>query len=339
MTKLRVAVLGYGYWGPKLVRNLYNNQFCELVAVADQDPKRVAGVSGMYPTVDPCDDAIKLIDRPDIDAVVVATPPSTHFALAKCALEKGKHVLVEKPLTETSADAAELVKLAEEKGLTLMVDHTFIYAGAVRKIRELIDSGDLGKVLYIDSVRINLGIFQSDVNVIEDLAPHDISIVDYLLDAKPKSASAIGIAPVSYQGKTPGSLAYAAIRFDSGLLAHFHLSWLSPVKIRKMLIGGSKKTVVYDHLEPDNQIMVYENGGDLTEEGERRRLLGEMRMGDLYVPKVDQVEPLEEVCRHFVECCIEGNPPITDGKAGLRVVKILEALGHSMEQEGAMIPL
>lgn len=339
MKKLRVAVLGYGYWGPNLVRNLYNIPDCEMVAVADRDQRQTEAVRKLYPVIETANEADEVICREDIDAVVVATPPSTHYPLAKKALMAGKHVLVEKPLTRASCEAEELVQIAKESNLTLMVDHTFIYSGAVRKIRDIIDSGELGDILYIDSVRINLGIFQQDVSVIEDLAPHDISIFDYLLNAKPVSVSATGIAPVSFGNHTPDSLVYGAIQYDSGVLAHFHLSWLSPVKIRRMLIGGTKKTVVYDHLEPDNQIMIYEKGLDLVEDGNRKRLLGERRLGDMYAPKVDQTEPLERLCNQFVKSALNGHSAPTDGDAGLRVVRVLESLNQSMRQNGAVIPL
>ena len=339
MTRLRVGVLGYGYWGPNLVRNLHKIEASEMVAVADRDPHRLSAAKSSYPSIEVMNDADTLLAREDIDAVVVATPPSTHYALAKKALENGKHVLVEKPLTRTTSEAEELVQLARSSRRTLMVDHTFVYCGAVRKIREIIESGELGDIWYVDARRVNLGIFQRDANVIEDLAPHDFSILDYVLNSEPKAVSATFIAPVANADKVPASLAYVTVRLDDDVLAHFHLSWLSPLKIRQTLIGGSKKMLVYDHLEPDHQVKVYDKGLEVVTEGDRRRLLGERRSGDLYAPKVDQTEPLELVCRHFVECALTGQPPLTDGISGLKVVRLLEATSESMRLGGKVIPL
>lgn len=338
MTVLRVAVLGYGYWGPNLVRNLHKFPDCQVAVVADLDRRRLDMVARNYPAVEVTQDHMATISRADIDAVVVATPPRTHYELAKKGLEEGKHVLVEKPLAGNSRDASHLVELADKSKLSLMVDHTFVYSGPVRKIRELIKSGELGEVWYIDSVRINLGAFQNDVNVVWDLAPHDLSIVDYIVDATPMTVSATGVSHVSY-GAEAADLAYVALRFDTDLFAHFHFSWLSPVKMRKMLIGGSRKLLEYDHLEPDHQVKVYDKGVEFDMEGGRRRLLAERREGDLYAPKVDQTEPLELMCRDFIDSITLKRPPLADGRQGLKVVREIEAAIQSMERGGVPIPL
>jgi len=334
MADLRVGVLGYGYWGPNLVRTFFKTAGCEVVAVADSAPQRLAAARASYQSVELMDNADGLLNRSDIDAVVVATPPSTHYTLTKKALQNGKHVLVEKPLTHRSAEAEELVNLAHDNGLTLMVDYTFIYSGAVRTIREIIQSGALGDIWFLDAVRVNLGVFQQDVDVIEDLAPHDFSILDYILDLEPTSVTATGSARVANGHDVHASLAYVSVRLKDDILAHFHFSWLSPLKIRRMLIGGSKKMLVYDHLEPDHQVKIYDKGVDVVTEGDRRRLLGERRSGDLYAPKVDQTEPLERMCRHFVECTLSTEPPLTDGIAGLKIVRLVEAAHDSMRQDG-----
>lgn len=336
---IRVGVIGCGYWEPNFVRNFYKLKDCELVAVADLEERRLESLVRLYPKLETTIDAAELINRPDIDAVAVVTPVSTHFALAKAALQAGKHVLVSKPMAQTSAQAEELIGLAKQQERILLMDHTFIYSGPVRKIREFIDRDELGQIYYFDSVRVNLGLFQRDVNVLWDLAPHDLSILSYLIDKEPISVSAVGAHPVKCDGYEHESVAYVTIRFEDGSLAHVHVSWLSPVKIRRALIGGSRKMVVYDHLDPDNQVKVYDKGVEVRSSEEQHQALMQYRLGDMYAPKVDQTEALEVECQHFLDCIQKGEQPITDGHAGLRVVRLLEAAQQSMERDGEVIPL
>src|SRR6266571_8168060 len=276
----------------------------------------------------------ELVESNSIDAIVIATPISTHFDLAKACLEAGKHVLIEKPLTRTSAQARELIRLARERRRVLMVDHTFIYSGPVRKLQEIIDSGDLGDIYYYDSVRLNLGLFQPDVNVLWDLAPHDFSLMNFLLDKTPVRVTASGSAPVRWNGWKRESIAYVNVELEDNVIAHFHLNWLSPVKLRRTLIGGSRKMVIYDHLDSENQVKIFDKGIDLRQDEDRYKVLVQYRSGDLLVPKVDQTEALEVTCKHFVHCIQTGEQPITDGHAGLRVVQLLEAAERSMRKEG-----
>jgi predicted dehydrogenase len=306
---------------------------CRVAAVADQKPERLEAARHLKSDIKTTTVAKELVDSDSIDAVVIATPISTHFDLAKACLERGKHVLVEKPITRTVSEAEELIDLAREKSRVLMVDHTFIYSGAVRKLREIIDSGDIGEIYYCDSVRLNLGLFQSDVNVLWDLAPHDFSLLTYLLDKKPVRVTASGSSPVRWNGWRRESIAYVTVELEDSTIAHFHLNWLSPVKLRRTLIGGSRKMVVYDHLDADNQIKIFDKGIELHEDQDRYNVLVQYRMGDLLIPKVDQTEALETVCRHFVHCIQTGERPITDGYAGLRVVELLEAAERSMKHE------
>lgn len=335
----KVALIGYGYWGPNLLRNLYKVATCEVIALADPDQKRLEAAQKQYPELEISTDPAEILVRSDIDAVVLATPPNTHYKLAKRGLEHGKHLLIEKPLADNARDASELVDLAHKNNLTLMVDHTFIYSGAVQKIREIIRNNELGEVWYVDSVRINLGIFQQDVNVVWDLAPHDISILDYLIDAEPISVSATGLAPASYTDNSLEGIAYVTVRYDNSVLAHLHLSWLSPLKIRRMIIGGSRKLLVYDHLDQDHQVKIYDKGVEMITEGKRHKLLGERREGDMHAPKVDQSEPLERVCNHFIQCISNSEKPITDGNSGLKVVRIIEAAIQSMKTGGGAVSL
>jgi predicted dehydrogenase len=330
MTK--IGVIGCGYWGPNLIRNLTKVKGCQLVAVADQRPERLEAVKHLNPGMTVTTAARELIDSDSIDAVVIATPISTHFELAKACLTHGKHVLIEKPLTTNVADARELIRLAQLNGRVLMVDHTFIYSGAVRKLREIIDSGELGEIYYYDSVRLNLGLFQPDVNVLWDLAPHDFSLLTYLMDKKPIHVSALGSSPVKWNGWRQESIAYVNVELEGGALAHFHLNWLSPVKLRRTLIGGSRRMVMYDHLDSDNQLKIFDKGVEILENTDRYKALVQYRTGDLLVPKVDQTEALESACRHFIHCIETGETPITDGYAGLRVVELLQAAEQSIRE-------
>jgi predicted dehydrogenase len=264
--------------------------------------------------------------------VVIATPISSHFEIAKACLSNGKHVLIEKPMTTRTADAKELIRIADENNRVLMVDHTFIYSGAVRKLRQIIDSGELGDIYYFDSVRLNLGLFQHDSNVLWDLAPHDFSLLTFLLDKKPVRVTALGSSPVRWNGWKHESIAYVNVELEGGTIGHFHLNWLSPVKLRRTLIGGSRRMVMYDHLDSDNQVKIFDKGVDILEDRERYKVLVQYRTGDLVVPKVDQTEALENACRHFIHCINTGERPITDGYAGLRVVELLEMAERSIAE-------
>jgi len=331
-----IGVIGYGYWGPNLVRNFAQNREGQVVAVADFDEKRLELVRRLYPTVRATPSVDELLESDKIDALAIATPISTHHPLAKAALLRGKHVLIEKPMTATVQQSEELIALAAERRRVLMVDHTFVYSGAVRKIRELIQAGELGEIYYYDAVRINLGLFQRDLNVLWDLAPHDFSIMAYLIDKEPVSVSAVGSAPVQWDGWRHESIAYITVEYADGTLAHIHVNWLSPVKIRRILIGGSRKFVVYDHLDPDNQVKIFDKGVEAITDQERRRMLVQYRTGDMNAPKIDQTEALEVACMHFIDCIQTGSTPLTDGRAGLQVVQLLEAAQQSLQKRGAV---
>jgi predicted dehydrogenase len=334
-----IGVIGCGYWGPNLVRNFNSSRSCRLVAVADRDPTRRELMGGLYPGVGVLADGADLIARPDVDAVAIATPVTTHYPLAKQALEAGKHVLVSKPLARSSSEAEELTALAEKNDAVLLVDHTFLYSGAVRTIRDLVRRGDLGDVYYFDSVRVNLGLFQPDVNVLWDLAAHDLAIMDFVLGAEAAQVSAVGADPLSYSSQGHESIAYVTVRYESGVLAHFHVSWLSPVKVRRTLICGSRRMVVYDHLDPDHQVKLYDKGVELPSLSQRHEALVQYRVGDMRAPKIDQTEALQTECAHFVECCEGRAVPETPGALGVRVVRLLEAAEHSLRHEGRLVPL
>jgi len=334
---INVAVVGFGYWGPNLVRNFADLPAANLSAVCDLNKDRLELVQRRYPGVKTVTDPGELARDPAIDAVVIATPVSSHFELALQALKSGKHVLVEKPLTANGDQARRLIEEAEQRRLTLMVDHTFTYTGAVRKIHEIVNSGELGDVYYYDSVRVNLGLFQHDVSVLWDLAVHDLSIMDFLLDARPTAVSATGISHVADQ---PENVAYLTLFFDTSLIAHVHVNWLAPVKVRKTLIGGSQKMVVYDDLEPSEKIKIYDKGITVndSDEGRHQQLIG-YRTGDMTAPKLDIVEALRDEAAHFVDCIENKKKPITDGHAGLQVVSVLDAASRSIEQRGRPVDL
>lgn len=335
---IRVGVIGYGYWGPNIVRNFVKLRDCRLVAVADADNRKLKSVKLAYPFLETLRSAERLFDKSDVDAVAIATPISTHYRLTKRALEQGKHVLVEKPMTETVAQAEELIRLAKDRRKVLMVDHTFVWCGAVRKIRELIDSDILGKILYYDSVRVNLGLFQHDVNVLWDLGPHDFSVMTYLIDKKIVGVSAIGANPVQWEGWKPESVVYVTVRFADDTVAHFHLNWLSPIKVRRTMIGGSKKMIVYDHLDADNQVKIFDKGVNVqTDDKERCRALIQYRTGDMLAPKVDQTEALETVCRKFIDSIRLRKKPLDDSLCDLRIVKLLQAAQESIQKQGKMV--
>ena len=334
---LGVGVVGYGYWGPNLVRNFNELEGSRVVTVCDMNAARLKQVKAKYPTVDVTGDYAAMLADPRITAVCVATPVRSHFALAKAALEAGKHVFVEKPMAETAAQAEELIALAARKKLTLMVDHTFIYTGAVRKMRELVVSGQLGEVYYYDSVRVNLGLFQHDVNVIWDLAIHDLAVMEFVLGQSPLAVSATGISHLRGQ---PENIAYLTMFFAGNLIAHMHVNWLAPVKIRRTLLGGSKQMVVYDDLEPSEKIKIYDKGASVAENPETiRQMLVSYRTGDAWLPKLDGAEALSVEAKHFRECVLEGKTPLSDGQAGLRTVRILEAASQSLKLRGQPVEL
>jgi predicted dehydrogenase len=336
---LGIGVIGYGYWGPNLVRNFSVCTDTRVVAVSDLDDRRLHGVRALYPAVRVTTDYRDVLRDREVDAVAIATPVSTHFDIAMEALGAGKHVWVEKPLTRTSAEGEQLVNEAERRNLLLHVDHTFVYTGAVRKIHELVSSGSLGQVYYYDSVRVNLGLFQHDINVIWDLAVHDLSILDFLLESQPEAVSATGMSHV--QGR-PENMAFLTLFFHSNLIAHLHVNWLSPVKVRKTLIGASQKMVVFDDLETTEKVKVYDKGItlSLTEDPDAvyKELVG-YRTGDMWSPKLDTAEALQVEAGHFVNCIEGREKPITGGAAGLRIVQILEAASRSMAERGRPVEL
>jgi predicted dehydrogenase len=330
---LTLGVIGYGYWGPNIVRNFASQPACEVAIVCDKNPVAVRQVTSRHPTVVTTSDPEDVIARPDLDAVAIVTPVSTHFELARRVLQSGKHVFVEKPFTATSAQAEELVELADRKKLQIMVDHTFLFNGAVRKIKDLVDDGELGPLYYYDSTRVNLGLFQHDVNVIWDLAPHDLSIIDYLIGTDPELVVATGGA--HFNGLA--DVAYVTLCFPGNVVAHVNVNWLSPVKIRQTLVGGQKKMLVWDDLEASEKIKVYDKGVDVATPQGLHDLLVSYRSGDMWAPRVDQTEALALEARHFVECIASGVAPVNDGRAGLRVVRLLEAAEESLRRRREIV--
>lgn len=331
---LKVAVIGFGYWGPNLVRNFNAQSNADILYVVDARQERLDIVQKNYPAVQTTTDVETAIMDPKTDAVVIATPVYTHFKLAKMALEAGKHVLIEKPMVATSAEAVKLANIAEQKGLVVMVDHTFLYTGAVQKIKSIIDTGLVGKLQYIDSTRINLGLFQPDVNVLWDLAPHDISILNYLCTDKPYSLQATGI---SHTNNGIENIAFLTLNYESNMIAHFNCSWTSPVKIRKFLIGGDKKMIVFDDTEPTEKIRVYDTSYHYTEkrsDEDKRRVLVDYRVGDIHIPKVPMKEALSGVAADFISAILHQTTPISDYISGINVIKVLEASQESIKNGG-----
>ena len=333
---VKVAVVGYGYWGPKLVRNFAEMPEADLGYVVDLDETRLARVRRQYPAVRTSADYGEVL-RSDVAAVVVATPIRTHFRMAKAALEAGKHVLVEKPLTADSAEAEELVDLAERRGLVLMAGHTFVYNAAVRALREIVASGEIGDVYYVDTARLNLGLFRTDINVLWDLAPHDVSILRYVLQREPVSVSARGSANVT---RSVQDVAYVEMRFSDDVIAHLHLSWLDPCKVRRVTIVGSKKMLVYNDVSETEKIRIYDKGVDRPFETDRfADFHMAYRHGSQTIPHVEVPEPLRVQCEHFVHCSRTGDRPLTDGRDALQVVRILEQADRSLQNGGAREPL
>jgi predicted dehydrogenase len=332
---IRFGVVGYGYWGPNIVRNLHGLDNSQVVAVCDKNPAALKRLRQSYPGVEAAQESSDILTSPTIDAVAVVTPVWTHYELAKAALQNGKHVFLEKPLTSSAEQAEELIELAERKNLVIMVDHTFVFTGAVRKIRQLIDEGTLGDLYYYDSTRVNLGLFQHDINVVWDLAPHDLSIMDHLIREKPEAIVATGERHLN--GFV--DVAFITVYFPRNVIAHLNVNWLSPVKVRTTLIGGEKKMLLWNDLEADEKIKVYDKGVAVANGQSVYELLVSYRSGDMWAPKVEQTEALGLELRHFVDCILTGKKPSNDGLAGLRVVKMLEAADKSLKERGSIIPL
>ena len=332
---IRTAVIGYGYWGPRIVRNFSAAKDCKVVAICDKSPSALQRAARDFPGVKVDGDLDAVISCPDVDAVAVVTPVWTHFELAEKALRNGKHVFVEKPFTSTSEQAEILVELAESRNLRIMVDHTFLFTGAVRRIREMVAEGTLGKLYYYDSTRVNLGLFQHDVNVIWDLAPHDLSIVDHLTDNAPQFVTASG------QSHLNGleDVAYITVYYGDRMMAHINVNWLSPVKVRTTLIGGEKKMLVWNDLEADEKLRVYDKGVSITSGQNLYDLLVSYRSGDMWAPRIEQNEALAAETNYFVECVSNSQRPFNDGLAGLRIVRLLEAADKSLKNRGIPVQL
>ena len=330
--RIRCALIGFGYWGPNLLRNFSELVDAEVKVVCDPRPDLAHRVSRRYPSVEIEKSYDAVLKRTDVDAVVIATPPKLHAPMALAALETGRHVWIEKPLATTVRDAERLIDRAAARGLTLFTDHTLVYTGAVRKMRDMVADGSLGRVLYYDSVRVNLGLVQSDVSVLWDLAVHDLSIMDYVLRAKPVAVSALGVSSVANQ---PTSIAYLTVFCEGGLIGHCHVNWLSPVKIRRTLVGGDRRMIVYDDLDTHFEVKVFDSGVDLDPNDFKVKY----RAGDVHVPQIDRTEALTVASRHFIECIQARAEPVTGAAAGLRVVQILEAADRSLSRQGAPISL
>ena len=333
---LRIGAIGFGYWGPNIVRNFGMVNESQVTMVCDLNPQVLKKVKKAYPLIRVTTDSATMIKDPQVDAVAIATPVFTHFALAKMALQEGKSVFVEKPFTYTVAEAEELIELARKKNQKIMVDHTFLYTGAVRKIKNLIDDHVLGDLYYFDSVRVNLGLFQHDVNVVWDLAPHDISIMHYLIGDKPQAVVATG---AGHFGRKLEDIAYLTIYYPRNVLAHINVNWLSPVKVRTTLIGGKKKMLVWNDLEPDEKIKIYDKGVEVRTKEGQYNLLVDYRSGDMWAPKIDQTEALRLMAEKFVDYVSNGGTVVNDGAAGLNVVKTLTAANESLSNKSKTVYL
>ena len=332
---INIGIIGYGYWGPNLVRNFAETPGAKVAAVADLDKAKLQLVERRFPLVKTTTNFHELLNDSAIDAIAIATPVGTHFELGMAALRAGKHLWLEKPMAETSFQARKLSDEAMRRQRVLFVDHTFIYTGAVRKMGEIIKSGELGRMYYYDSIRVNLGLFQRDVNVISDLAVHDFSILDYLLGEHPVAVSAGGI---NHFPGTPENLAYITLFYDSGTIAHANVSWLAPVKVRQILVGGSKKMIIYDDLDPSEKVKVYDKGVSFTDDPEQiREMRVGYRTGDMWAPRLSGTEALLVASEHFVDCIEHSKVPETDGRLGLRVVELIEAATSSMRGRGETV--
>lgn len=333
---INIAIIGYGYWGPNLLRNFNANSNCNVKYLVDGREDRLKIAKNQYPNIETVTNIESIIEDSNLHAVVIATPVFTHFELAKLALEHGKHVLIEKPMTSNSKEAQLLIELAEKKGLLLMVDHTFLYTGAVQKIKQFIDKNEIGNLQYFDSTRINLGLVQPDVNVLWDLAPHDLSILFYLHNEKPISVQATG---VSHTRNGIENIAYLTINYQSDFIAHFNCSWSSPVKLRNILIGGDQKMILFNDIEPAEKIKIYDTGFQIKNDEDKRRLLIDYRVGDIFVPKVDQKEALQSMAEDFAQGIINKVTPISNAHKALEVVKVLEAAQISIKNNGKEVNL
>ncbi len=332
---MNFGVIGYGYWGPNIVRNLVGLEGSHVLAIAEINPMARARAQKAYPGIKVTESAAEIIKSPEIDAIAVISPVWTHYDLAKASLQNGKHVFVEKPFTSTTGQAEELINLAAQKNLKIMVDHTFLFTGAVRRIAKLIEEGTLGNLYYYDSTRVNLGLFQHDINVLWDLAPHDLSIMDYLLKTSPEAIVATG------EGHLNGheDVAYMTLYFPDRVIAHINVNWLSPVKVRTTLIGGEKRMLVWNDLEADEKVKIYDKGVQITSREGMYELLVSYRSGDMWSPQLEQIEALRQEMHYFVECVESGKEPFNDGKAGLRVVRMLEAASESLKKRGVLVEL
>lgn len=334
---IKIGVIGYGYWGPNLVRNFMEASGSTVVSVCDLRSERLAQLQTRYPTIETTRNCQTLFEDPEIDAIVIATPVSSHFELAIAALQANKHVLVEKPLAANSEQGIRLIEEAERRRKVLMVDHTFVYTSAVRKIRELITANALGEIYYYDAVRVNLGLFQHDVNVIWDLAIHDLSIMDFVLPQKATAVSATGISHIPGQ---PENVAYITLFFENPQIAHVHVNWLTPVKVRHTLIGGSEKMILYDDLEPSEKVKVYDKGIVVSQSPEAvYEMLVSYRSGDMWAPRLDTTEALQTEALHFIDCIENNKKPETDGPSGLRLVRIVEAAEKSLRARGQLVEI
>jgi predicted dehydrogenase len=331
----KFGIIGYGYWGPNVARNCQIPEFCELVSISDRRPEALRRARQAFPQAQLTTEPNDVLKSEDIDAVAIVTPVWTHFELAKAALENGKHVFVEKPFTSTTVEAEELIEIASSRNLQIMVDHTFLFTGAVKKMRQLVDDGTLGRLYYYDSTRVNLGLFQHDVDVIWDLAPHDLSIMDYVIQKDPEALVATGERHLNGHA----DVAYITIYFPDNVIAHINVNWLSPVKVRTTLLGGEKKMLVWNDLDADEKIKVYDKGVAVTGGKGVYDLLVSYRSGDMWCPKIEQTEALGSEIAYFVECVSKGTSPMNDGIAGLRVVKLLESAAISLKERGAIVRL
>src|SRR6202171_3436106 len=330
---IRFGVIGYGYWGPNIVRNLRALEGCQVVGICDQPPAARKRILAANPGIPVHSDANELIKSPDVDAIAVITPVWTHYELTKAALENGKHVFVEKPFTSTGAQAEELINLAEQKNLKIMVDHTFLFTGAVRRIQKLLKEGELGKLYYYDSTRVNLGLFQHDCNVIWDLAPHDLSIMDHLIMSKPEAIVATGANHLNGHA----DVAFLTIYYPNNLIAHINVNWLSPVKVRTTLLGGEKKMLVWNDLEADEKVKVYDRGVQMMSGEAVYQQLVSYRTGDMWSPNIEQIEALKVEASYFIDCIRNNKRPFNDGEAGLRIVRLLEAADESLKHKGKVV--
>lgn len=333
---IKIGIIGYGYWGPNVVRNFLSTKGAQIISICDINKDALNKARNNYPKLKMVSDSSEVLTSTEIDAVAIVTPVYTHFELAKKAIENGKHIFVEKPFTSSVAEAEELIELAEKKNVKIMVDHTFLFTGAVRKIKKLIEDGTLGNIYYFDSTRVNLGLFQHDINVIWDLAPHDLSIMDYVIQEKPSGITATGI---EHFGRGLEDVAYITVFFDNNIIAHFNVNWLSPVKIRMTLIGGEKKMLVWNDLESDEKVKIYDRGVNVEDKKGIYELLVSYRSGDIWTPMVEETEALKLEAEYFIDCIENNKTPINDGYAGLNVVKILEASDLSIKNNGKMVKI